>query len=546
MKRKNNILAGAIFMMMLVLAACEKTPEEEVIPLPELPTIRALSESVALYSGGEAYADFLISPFETKFNYDVRSDACAISIVNGLGQNVTEFVISKIEPLSNDPSDKGKYRIFLRDDMKKTAYEMLCKVSFKDSYGRSTTTGGFMVRCQYDKETQKYLDTGLKLLIIDTEGGEEPTCEYVSHPEGCNGAGIRNATKVPGSMVMLKGSNILYSTGPYKKDESGLTIKIRGNTSAYGAKKPYKIKLQKKKDLLFRNEEKLYKDKEWLLLRYDDLRIVAGSTVNKLRGIQWTPAYEYVNLILNGDYKGLYILCESVKRNEDCRLNVSETGYILEYDAYWWNEDVHFTGGWNYSMEYTFKYPDSEEVTAAQIKYIRDYITKVEASVRNGTYDQYIDVMSFARWLLAHDVLGILDCAGSNYYLTKYDNTSSSKLMMANLWDFDSIYNMKDNWSNTHMWGANYFPTLLQSFNHTFKDTYIALWESHADICKTASNYMKGFISTEEGKGVNASIPYESKRWHSTHPTVETAVNTSMEWFKSRGSWLNSAISGLK
>lgn len=546
MRRIGNIWAGAIFIVMYLMAACEKTPEEEITPLPELPTLRALSESVVIPPGGEAYADFLISPFETKFNYDVKSDACAISIVNTLGQNVSEFTISRIEPLNDDPAVTGKYRVYLKDALQKVVYELSCKVAFKDGYGRTATTGGFIVRGQCDEETQKILNTGLKLIMIATEGGEEPTCEYVSHPDGCNGAGLKNATKVPGTLTVLKGSDILYSTGPYKKDESGMTIKIRGNTSAYGQKKPFKIKLQKKKDLLFRSDDKLYKDKEWLLLRYDDLRILAGTTVNRLMGIQWTPSFEYVNLMINGDYRGLYILCESVKRNEDCRLKVSENGYVIEYDAYWWNEDVHFTGGWNYSMQYTFKYPEDDEVTDSQIGYIQDYIKKVETSVRNGTYDQYIDVTSFARWLLAHDILGILDCAGSNYFLTKYDNTSSSKLMMGNLWDFDSVFQMKDSWANAHVWGANYYPTLLNSFNHTFKETYIALWESHADICKTASNYMKGFVNSEEGKGVNASLPLESKRWHSASPTVAVAAKTAMDWFDSRTGWLNNAIAGLK
>lgn len=57
--------------------------------------------------------------------------------------------------------------------------------------------------------------------------------------------------------------------------------------------------------------------------------------------MQWTPAYEYVNVMINGKYQGLYMLLESVERDDDCRINVSKNGYIFEYDMYWWKEDYY-------------------------------------------------------------------------------------------------------------------------------------------------------------------------------------------------------------
>lgn len=537
----------AVAFVLLLSAACSKPEEEPAEVLPGPATLRILTQNVAITPGGEAFVEFLINPFETVFNYDIASSGCAISVMKVTGEPATEFKISRIEPAGSDYSDKGTYRVYLRDAYVKASYKNQCKISYTDDYGRVISTGTFIVTCEWDALTKSILDTGLPLIRIDTEGKVEPTCEFVAHPEGCNGAGIKNAVKVPGELTLMKGDDILHSTGPYKKDESGMTLKIRGNTSAYGAKKPFKIKLQKKKDLLCRGDESKYKDKDWLLLTYDDLRMLAGAEVNRKLGIQWTPSFEYVNLIVNGDYRGVYLLCESVERNDRCRLNVAENGYVIEYDAYWWNEDVHFTGGWNYSMRYTFKYPESDEVTSAQIAYINDYINKVEASVRNGQYDKYIDVLSFARWLLGHDVLGILDCAGSNYFLTKYDNTSNSRLMMANMWDFDSIYQMKDNWGNAHQWSANYFPTLLKSPNPEFKNTYIALWESMSSgLCKTMSAYMKSFVNSETGKALDASITLDNKRWRSSHPSVEASVAKSREWFETRGGWLDSAIRGLK
>jgi hypothetical protein len=541
-------LSGRLILAALVLLAgsCSKTTEEEE-PLPSMATVRALSDRVTLSPGGQAYAEFSVTPFETQFNYDAGSEDCDISVVGQSGEPIKEFQIVKIEPAGSSYEDHGKYKILLKDALTKFSYSQQCFIALKDDYGRISKSGGFIVSCEGDELTRTLLATGLPLIRIDTDGGVEPTCEYVAHPPGCNGAGIKNATKVPGSMIMLAGESILYSSGPYVKDESGMTLRIRGNTSAYPAKKPFKIKLQKKKDLLRRGDEDKYKDKDWLLLCYDDLRSRAGWKVNQLVGLQWTPGFEYVNLVINGDYRGLYILAESVKRNEKCRLKVSQSGYAIEYDAYWWNENVTFTGDWNYSMQYTFKYPEDDEVTDSQIGYIKDFIIKTESAIRSGDYDKYIDVPSFARWLLGHDILGSLDCAGSNYFLTKYDSNADSKLIMANMWDFDGIYQMKDSWANTHIWRGFYFPALLESGNRLFRETYVEVWQSlSGSLCKNASAYMKSLVNSDEGRALDASIALDNKRWKAGHPSVATSVELSRQWFDTRGGWLNNAIAGLK
>ena len=134
------------------------------------------------------------------------------------------------------------------------------------------------------------------------------------------------------------GGVIVYDSGNFLKGESGMTIKIRGNTSAYDEKKPYKIKLQKKADLLLRGEDNIYKDKNWLLIKDETLNAKMGFKLNELLGFEWTPQYRYVNLVINGNYKGVYMLVEAITRNNKCRLCVDDDGYIFEYDAYWWNE----------------------------------------------------------------------------------------------------------------------------------------------------------------------------------------------------------------
>jgi hypothetical protein len=68
---------------------------------------------------------------------------------------------------------------------------------------------------------------------IETVNGEELTCELVSAPEGCLGQSIKNANKVGAKIVIAQNEQTIYNSGDYIENESGTTIKIRGNSSAY-------------------------------------------------------------------------------------------------------------------------------------------------------------------------------------------------------------------------------------------------------------------------------------------------------------------------
>ena len=242
------------------------------------------------------------------------------------------------------------------------------------------------------QDRQTILSTGLTLVEITTVDGEMPTCDKVRHPSGCYGKSIAKMTKVPGRLTITKGENVVYDSGDYQEDVSGMTVRIRGNASAWDFyPPPYKIKLQKKADLLCRGNEDKYKDKNWLLLRDVELRTMIGLKVGEMAGLQWTPACEYVNVIFNGDYYGVYILMESVRRNPDCRLNVDKTGFIFEYDQYWWNTGLYVESAIEPTpMNYTFKYPEEEDMTDQQLAYFTDLMARVEQSVLDGKQTSFI------------------------------------------------------------------------------------------------------------------------------------------------------------
>lgn len=386
------------------------------------------------------------------------------------------------------------------------------------------------------------LDIGLPVVEITTEDDQLPTCDIVyGKPYGVDAYSVTNANKVPGRLTISTKDNVLYDSGEYIEGKNGMTFKIRGNTSGLSDKKPYKIKLQKKADLLCRNDKK-YENKNWVLIYDKNYLGKIGLKVNELMGLQWTPAFEYVNVMINGKYQGLYMLLESVERDKDSRINVSKSGFIFEYDMYWWKEELYvkIDTYLPWKMYYTFKYPESEDMTEAKLAYFTEMITAVEASINDGTYPKYIDLKSFASWILAHDILGTADGSGSNIFLTKYDDTVNSKVMMGNMWDFDSILQITNDWSAVH--SMFYFKYLFNNNpNNTFLKAYRKQWdEVSPTIFNDLNTFLDEFAQSEEASALDASAELDNQLWNwkIKNSMVQTIVNISRQHFENKQAWL--------
>lgn len=385
----------------------------------------------------------------------------------------------------------------------------------------------------------------LPVVEVETVFHEEPTCDYVDAPAGADGRSITNATKVPGSLTITLLGDTLYDSGAYEDDEAGMTIKIRGNQSAYQAKKSFKVKLQKAADLLCRGNEGLYKDKNWVLLKEDQqcLYTYMGFAMSRLVGMPWVPEMKFVNLVFNGNYRGIYMLCESVKRNRRCRIDVAPDGYIIERDAYWWNSPVFFRS--HEGRPFTFRYPDEDDVTEEQIGYIKGVVDCFETSCYRGAYPDVVDVGSFARWCLAHDVLGTMDAGGSNIFMTKYDSGDSSLLAMGPLWDFGSSYLCDTTWAVIHR--QMFFAEMLQSRNKAYSREYVRLWRRLSPVLteKTDSVFAE-LAHSDVGRGLAASWPLDGMRWTYKQPrSLKECISSDRAWFHRRKAWMDQAVATI-
>ncbi len=401
---------------------------------------------------------------------------------------------------------------------------------------------------QTDKDTIDVLKSiALPLLDIETENNVNPTFTPIEAPEGCWGLGITDNDYVAGRLQITLLDSTLYDSGDYVKDKSGLRIKVRGNTSAvYFEQTPYKLKLSKKADLLLR-DDKTQKNKNWALLSTqltgNLFFTLAGLEAARIVGMPWEPEVRFVNVVLNGRYIGLYNLIETIER-ADSRIQIDDSGFVVENDAYWWNEgDAYFHTPHQVSgMGYTFKYPDYEDVDSQRVAQIKDIMETAEDALWNGgEVDSMFDYTSFAKWLIAHDLLGSTDAAGTNiYYVMEAigsDGNALKPLQAGPLWDFGSIFKANgSDWSAQHTSEITYYPQLFK--REKFASEYIRLFNAlkstfASDIAERLNN-----VNATYGEAIGQSIDIDN----SDYSGIDRQINELIDKFAQRINTVDSLI----
>ena len=389
---------------------------------------------------------------------------------------------------------------------------------------------------------------------ITTENYVWPSCDFVSSPDDCWGAGITNALYQQCVAVIYNENNeIVYSSASTQCDKyQGAKLKIRGNTSARYASNgrfPYKLKLDAKSDLLApligrSDDSDIYADKDWILLNYgNDGYRICGDAIADGVGTEWSPDYCYVTLYLNGEYRGLYVLSEAVEEGsgdeaEKYRVNVDSDGYVFECDAYWWNEDYYFSTPLTEDtpMYFTFKYPDPD--LTPDYTYLREYLIKFEEALMRDdeSYLEYIDLDSFVKWLLVSDLLCIEDGGGCNIFLYKKNSSDETKLCMGPNWDFDSYMGSVDGLSTIRMkWdGAPFYYQYLVE-KESFVKRYTELFYQVKD---NLASYVNNAFDSIDIEAHSLILNYDNMRFGTSKTTLATRKGRFLTWLAEHIDWM--------
>ena len=252
------------------------------------------------------------------------------------------------------------------------------------------------------------------------------------------------------------------------EDEGCVGIRLRGNSTMKARKQPYRIKFDEKQSFF-----DLKANKSWVLLAdyYDQsyIRNYAAFTLAKeFEGMDiaeerdFVPTPHHVALIINNEFKGLYLLCEQMDEkkgranvDEDFDITVDkEFPFFVEMDLYAYNEGV--TGVDNFYVESVdnhveIKFPEADErgATASSdvvYDYIYEYINavfttmrtneKVEVSFRENPVGltDFVDINSAADYYLINEIMMNIDSAYKSIYLHK---TKDGLMKFGPIWDFD-------------------------------------------------------------------------------------------------------------
>lgn len=237
--------------------------------------------------------------------------------------------------------------------------------------------------------------------------------------------------------------------------EGDMQIRGRGHSSwDISNKKPYKIKLNSKASLFG-----FPSDKEWVLLaNFSDktlLRNMVAMELSRRFQLPFTPHSTPVEVFLNGNYRGTYLLMESIKIAAN-RVNIPSMaatdttgvpltgGYLLEVDE---RRDGTTLFETTHQLPVTVHDPDP--AAPEQLVYISDYFEQVEATLDSDNfadpaegYAKYLDSDTFLNWYLANEINSNVDAAFfSSCWMYKQ---RSDKLYMGPAWDFDLAFGNVD------------------------------------------------------------------------------------------------------
>lgn len=288
-----------------------------------------------------------------------------------------------------------------------------------------------------------------------------------------------------------------------------MRIRGRGNSTWGYPKKPYRLKFDKDISLLGMKPATDYV----LLAEHNDKSLMRNYAAHYLSSYLKLPhslEANYVNVYLNGNYNGLYLLTEQVAVSKN-RLNIDvsediDGGFLIELEREferansegienrdWFRmqnpnpNDRNNEGDPTLYQElyYVVKSPKLKEYDEVaqlnKINYYKNYFKDFEDSVKTNKYSDYIDVDNFIDYFILTELFKQVDIGYSSVFITKDKN---EKMQMGPIWDFDIssgngnyyAYGPKGFWADYNPW----FGILIK--NKGFEIKYIERFNEVIDL----------------------------------------------------------------
>ena len=252
---------------------------------------------------------------------------------------------------------------------------------------------------------------------------------------GAKGQGYTQLTDVPTVYIETENGRSITSKEQYTKctliivDGDSIAtypdteIRGRGNSTWWNSdKKAYRIKFATKQKLLGRH---FANARSWTLLaNHGDKTMIRNALtydLGRFMGMEFCPAARFVDVYLNGTYRGTYQISDQVQAHKR-RIDINEEdGCILEVANENSREEPYITSS-VFRIMYNVKNPKDDALTMQKRIAIGQWIEGMERAVKGNDfadpergYRAYIDEQSLVNWYVGAEITGNIDALYSIY-----------------------------------------------------------------------------------------------------------------------------------
>ena len=205
----------------------------------------------------------------------------------------------------------------------------------------------------------------------------------------------------------------------------------------------------------------LPKENDWVLHGpYSDKTLMRNALAYHIAGelMAWAPRTRFVEVILNGDYQGVYVLTEKIKvvknrvdvtKQDEDESDVSG-GYILKLDktegainAGYTSEYPAITNGWQQSF-YQYHFPKPKDITTSQMDYVSELISSIDETFMADDYAdpidgyrRHLDEASMMDFFIVNELSKNVDGYRLSTFMHKDRDEVNDKLVFGPVWDFN-------------------------------------------------------------------------------------------------------------
>jgi len=418
-------------------------------------------------------------------------------------------------------------------------------------------------------DTVSFSEFNLPLMIIRTNGQKIPDEPRIVAEMGLidHGTGVINRID-----------------DPWNAYSGMISIEQRGESSIEFAKKSYSIELQNA-DGSNNNVSilGLPVENDFVLNGpFSDQTLVKNVLSYELfrRTGRWAPGTRFIELVLNDEYEGVYVLTEKLKRDEN-RVDIDKLtpedvspldisgGYILRRDKKnklleeeWWTSPVKQP--YHTTMWYEYYDPEYDELTPAQAQYIREWMKSFDGAMsgsgfadpENG-YRKYIKTKSFIDMMFLNEISKGIDNYLFSTYFYKENDADGGQLVAGPPWDYNLGYgnlDYGDGWDAKETYGWCYpqggrvywFERLME--DPRYQNLTYCRWTSHRETIFSDEQVMAIIDSCVRvlGSAVDrnfARFPTLGNYvWPAVEPypdTYEGEIDKLKSWLVGRLAWMD-------